>query len=138
MLKSSFLCYLDDFHENIAAFNKRHGSPNARKDGMSRTMLLRAQLITEELAELLDACRRVEIQGSEDAVKDMMDAYGDLLYVVIGTGVALDLPSSNILSRVCASNDSKHVTEDSRVRDKGPHWFPPDFTDLAKDWINGL
>jgi predicted HAD superfamily Cof-like phosphohydrolase len=135
----STLNSLDDFHGNIAAFNYRHGSPRSDVNLM-QCMVLRAQLITEELSELLEAAFRIDQKGSNDMEKtytDLMDAYGDLLYVVIGTGSALDLDSTEILRLVCASNDSKRVTGDPRVRDKGPDFFPPDFSELVQRHLHG-
>lgn len=139
MSKGSSLYSLDDFHENIAAFNHRHRSPKASYEGdYPLAGTLRAQLITEELAELLEAIFRIHQNGlTEENVIDLMDAYGDLLYVVIGTGATFELPTQEILQRVCESNDTKHVTDDPRVRSKGPDFRAPEFRDLARRFLHG-
>jgi phosphoribosyl-ATP pyrophosphohydrolase len=82
----------------------------------------RAHLIIEETAELLSAMHDM------DEVKTL-DALADLLYVVIGTAVMLDLPLDEAFGEVHASNMSKERQKDDplgdRVRDKGPNYKPP-------------
>lgn len=84
--------------------------------------MVRVHLMCEELAELLDAmycCNEVKT----------LDALADLLYVVLGTAVTLDLPLDEAFWEVHASNMTKEKQPTDplaeRVRDKGPNFRPP-------------
>jgi len=94
-------------------------------DGDQR--LMRAHLLTEELAELLVAMRE------RDEVK-ALDALADLLYVLLGTAVTLDLPIAEAFTAVHASNMTKERQPDDphgeRVRDKGSNYVAPDVAGL--------
>lgn len=82
---------------------------------------LRLSLITEELAELVDAINR----GSE---VDTLDALADLIYVVVGTAVTFGLPLAEAFAEVHKSNMTKAVRKpgDTRLRDKGETYVAPD------------
>lgn len=84
---------------------------------------LRVHLISEELAELI-------LGMSENDPVQSLDALGDLLYVVLGTAVSLDLPLSKAFVEIHLSNMSKEPQENdpdrARVRDKGPRYQKPD------------
>lgn len=84
---------------------------------------LRAHLIAEEASELTTAMAR----GSETGC---LDALADLLYVVLGTAITLELPLPEAFAEVHASNMTKRRQADdpngARVRAKGDDYRPPD------------
>jgi NTP pyrophosphatase (non-canonical NTP hydrolase) len=73
---------------------------------------LRAELIIEEVSELIDALSlRNEV--------DLGDAVADLLYVVFGTGVTYSLPVRRLFMEVHRSNMTKSKTAADHAGDKG-------------------
>lgn len=82
----------------------------------------RAHLILEETGELFKAL------AAKDPVATL-DALADLLYVVIGSGVTMDLPLAKAFEEVHRSNMTKSKQSDDpeapRVRDKGPDYVAP-------------
>lgn len=91
------------------------------------TRLYRVHIMVEELGELALA---LALHNEVDA----MDALADLLYVVIGTGLAMDLPVTDIFNEVHRSNMTKAVRteDDPRMKDKGPDYSPPDLEQFIK------
>lgn len=79
--------------------------------------LLRAHLVVEEAAELLDALGRAERVG-------VLDALCDLLYVTFGCALAFGLPIEEGFAEVHRSNMTKAIS-DARCRDKGDGYEPP-------------
>lgn len=63
---------------------------------------LRLRLIAEEYQELKEAFLKSDIIGAADAI-------GDLLYVVIGTGVSCGLPLKEIFDEIHKSNMTKFI-----------------------------
>jgi hypothetical protein len=93
--------------------------------------LLRAHLMTEELAEALNAlAERDEIE--------LLDGLCDLLYVALGTAAAYDLPVVEGLLEVCRSNLTKAPRQDGdpRLRNKGADYSPPDLQRVLADHRN--
>jgi NTP pyrophosphatase (non-canonical NTP hydrolase) len=88
---------------------------------------LRAHLIIEETAELIQAM----YTNDED---ETLDALADLLYVVLGTAVSLDLPLGPAFVEVHESNMTKERQPDDphgeRVRSKGPNYRPPNLEQI--------
>jgi len=84
------------------------------------TRLIRAHLMLEELAETLEAMA----EGDE---VEFADGLADLLYVVIGAGVAYDLPVAKLFAEVHWSNMTKDVRapDDVRLSRKGQNFVPP-------------
>lgn len=78
---------------------------------------LRAHLVAEETAELLDAL------GRKSRV-DALDALCDLLYVTFGCALAFGLPIEEGFAEVHRSNMTKMLS-DQRCRDKGDEYEPP-------------
>lgn len=83
--------------------------------------LLRAHLIAEEAAEFVKAlAERNEVLA--------LDALADLLYVLLGSAVTLDLPLATAFREVHRSNMTKEKQPDDvakdRVRSKGPNYKP--------------
>ena len=88
----------------------------------------RFHLQLEELAEMMEGINN----GNE--VKTA-DGLGDLLYVVIGTAVAYQLPANEISKETCKSNETKQrrTKNNIRLRDKGKNWQPPNFEKAIKE-----
>ena len=84
--------------------------------------LHRMHLILEEAAELAKAFL------STDRIK-VADALGDLLYVVLGTGVVYNIPLDRVFAEIQKSNmtkDCRRMATDRRA--KGPDYVPPDLS----------
>jgi len=84
--------------------------------------LHRMHLILEEAAELGKAFL------STDKIK-YADALGDLLYVVLGTGVVYNIPLDRVFEAIQKSNmtkDCRRMATDRRT--KGPDYVPPDLS----------
>lgn len=112
----------------VRAFHAKHSFPIGIKIGEStETDLVRIHLIAEELGELALAL------AQKDAVKTA-DALADLIYVVVGTAVAYDIPLSEVFREVQQSNMTKKVRDpnDTRLRTKGDSYRPPDIMGVLK------
>jgi len=84
-----------NFHEKYgASIKQRPQVPN----GTIR--LLRSSLIIQEAAEFVDAAREKDLVG-------MVDALGDLLYVVYGTAVSLGVDMEPVFEEIHESNMTK-------------------------------
>jgi len=83
---------------------------------------LRAHLLTEELAEVVEALMKAD-------EKQLLDGLADLLYVVLGTAAIYDLPLEAAFVEVHRSNMTKEKQPDDphaqRLRSKGPNYRPP-------------
>jgi predicted HAD superfamily Cof-like phosphohydrolase len=95
------------------------------------TIILRLELIEEELKELREAI------GNADIV-EVADALTDILYVTYGAGHAFGIDLDKCFQEVQESNMSKldHngepiYREDGKVM-KGPNYFSPDLTSIVK------
>lgn len=92
---------------------------------------LRAHLMTEELAELLHAMSR----GNRALT---LDALADLLYVVLGSAVTMQLPLPEAFVEVHQSNMTKkrqsNDPDGARVRAKGSAYVPPDLDKILREW----
>ena len=95
------------------------------------TIVLRLELIQEELNELREAI------GNADIV-EVADALTDILYVTYGAGHAFGIDLDKCFQEVQESNMSKldHngdpiYREDGKVM-KGPNYFQPDLTSIVK------
>lgn len=86
--------------------------------------IARAHLVLEETAELLAAMAA----GDRLAA---LDALADLVYVVIGTAVAFDLPLAEAFVEVHKSNMTKTIARDRPGHPgKGDGYQPPNLADL--------
>ena len=95
------------------------------------TIVLRLELIEEELKELREAI------GNADIV-EVADALTDILYVTYGAGHAFGIDLDKCFQEVQESNMSKldHngepiYREDGKVM-KGPNYFSPDLANIVK------
>jgi NTP pyrophosphatase (non-canonical NTP hydrolase) len=87
--------------------------------------VIRVQLMCEELGETIRA------MASGDEVL-LLDGLSDLLYVVLGTAIAFDMPVVEAFAEVHQSNMTK-AGGDQRVRNKGDEWTPPDIGQILFD-----
>jgi len=82
---------------------------------------LRARLIREELRELVRAQYECDLVG-------IVDALGDLLYVVYGAAVTYGIDMESITDEIHRSNMTKiegaEIRKDGKIL-KGPHYKPP-------------
>ncbi len=90
---------------------------------------VRAHLMIEELGETLLGLAKNDILHTADGL-------GDLLYVTYGSGVSFGLPLEQVLREVQRSNMTKAVRrkEDTRLRDKGPDFTPPDLKTILDNY----
>lgn len=104
-----------------------HNKPGVTHD----CRLMRVHLIAEELAELCVALL------AQDKVQ-VLDALGDLLYVIVGTAVAFDLPLAEAFDEIQRSNMTKAVgaggDKDVRCRVKGESYEAPDLARVLADY----
>lgn len=89
---------------------------------------LRGELMTEELAEVL----RAMAIGDE---RELLDGLADLLYVVVGTAVAFDLPLVEAFWEVHRSNMTKGsaAADHQGDRGKGLAFSPPDLARILHE-----
>ncbi len=90
------------------------------------TRAKRAELMLEELAELLEAM-------SSGDITMMADAIADLLYVTYGTAVAFGIPIESVFQEVHRSNMTKgtnaNLHHEGGDKGKGDGYRPPDIAD---------
>jgi hypothetical protein len=103
--------------------------------------VLRTHLMLEELGESLQA-----LAARDERL--LFDGLVDLLYVLVGTAVAYDLPLAEGFEEVHASNMTKsrqntgkgrmcktvQTDGDVRIRDKGPNYVPPDLERVLREY----
>lgn len=92
---------VESFHDKFRLPIRKKGSipsPN--------TALLRARLIMEEAAEVVEALQRADYVG-------LAKELADLLYVVYGTAVEAGIPLDEVFAEVHRSNMTKSQSKDS-------------------------
>ncbi len=94
---------------------------------------LRAELMLEELSEVLEA------MGDADELA-LLDGIADLIYVVVGTGTTFDLPVTDAFYEVHRSNMTKHKAAADHQGDKGKgaDYVPPNLGHVLKCRRTGL
>lgn len=107
---------LREFHE--AARQAGGGFPSAR---------LRQDMLDSEVQELRDALAAGDLVLTADAL-------ADIVYVVVGTAVVMDIPFDRVLAEVHRSNMTKlippvQVRHDGKIV-KGPGYEPPRIAEL--------
>ena len=96
-----------------------------------KTMLLRFDLIKEELNELEHAMKTKNL-------KEVADALTDILYVTYGAGYAYGINLDKCFKEVQRANmskfgkDGKPIYNDRGKVMKGPKYFKPDFNKFLK------
>ena len=89
-----------------------------------KTMLLRLDLIKEELSELEEAMKTKNL-------KEVADALSDILYVTYGAGYAYGIDLDQCFKEVQRANmsklgeDGKPIYNDQGKVMKGPNYSPP-------------
>lgn len=114
--------------DDVRTFHEKHSFPVGIQPGENhKTDHVREHLITEELSEMMLGI------GEQNRVK-IADALGDLLYVVYGAAVTYGIPLDAIFAEVHKSNMTKDVRKpgDTRLRDKGPNYVPPDIEGVLR------
>jgi hypothetical protein len=98
-------------------------------DAADRELAMRMHLCVEEPSEMMHAAA----EGDEVL---MIDAIGDSMYVLLGTGVTFDLPLSEAFDEIHRSNMTKQRQlsdpHGERIRNKGPGYRPPDISGVLK------
>ncbi len=120
-----------DYVKDVIEFHETYGVPLGEVDfDNEEGMKLRLDLIYEEYDELLKAW------DARDKV-DFLDALTDMLYVIVGTSVALGWDQDEAWRRVHKSNMSKLDDEgnpvvryDGKIL-KGPNFKAPELDDLV-------
>jgi predicted HAD superfamily Cof-like phosphohydrolase len=119
-------------HLAVSEFQRKMGFPTRElpADNLPLKILLkRIRLIQEEFFELTKAV-------DENNVLEMLDAYGDLLYVVIGFGSTLGLPTQRIFDEVHRSNMTKAGMNEHMKGGKGEGFEPPNLESVLQDFVN--
>lgn len=92
------------------------------------TRIERAQIMIEELAEIVEAL----ITRDEVA---LLDGLADLQFVLLGTAITYDMPIEDAHLEVCRSNLSKKKRETrGKLTDKGPDYEPPKLKELLEEY----
>lgn len=117
-----------DMHMKVREFQKKMGFPSQDKPTEMKMKMLfkRIRLIAEEEFELIQAI-------DENNFMKMVDAYGDLLYVVIGFGATLGLPTQAIFDEVHRSNMTKVGMNEHMKGGKGEGFEQPDLESVMVD-----
>lgn len=115
-------------HDFMTAAEQRIGKEPG--DVRKKDADLGLRLITEEFAELQMALER----EGEEALPEIADALGDLLYVVTWTALAFGFPMVEIMEEIQRSNMAKfgpgaRKAENGKML-KPPGWTPPNLEPL--------
>ena len=126
-----------DFRQDITQLAPRSDMPQLRVimrqhaeqalhvyETLGDLRMLRLHLILEECEELVGAI----LDSNEELI---LDAMGDLIYVIIGAAVTCDLPLAEAFTEIHRSNmtkapKSKNGPGANRLRVKGTSYSPPD------------
>jgi len=130
----------------VRAFHEKFGHPVADtpRELDSERMRQRLRLITEEYFELLEACG-LGPHTSEVAIKDVLeyvsisvdvpdlvDALGDLDYVIEGTRVEMGIDGDPIAREIHRANMAKELVPFAHKPKKPDGWKPPDIVRLLR------
>jgi len=127
--------HINSWTEKVAEFTEKYELERSPflKASYKLVELLK-NLIIEEAAELDWAV----FKGDE---LELLDALGDLLYVVIGMAYRLDIPLDEVFNEVHRSNmsklgaDGKPVIDEAGKLQKGENFSPPDFTTIIEKML---
>ena len=115
--------------ESVKKFMQTFGQEIRKKADFpdEKIVLLRYDLIREELSELKEAIDQRDI-------KEVADALTDILYVTYGAGHAFGIDLDKCFDEVQSSNMSKLDLNDKPIYNesgkvmKGPNYFKPDLS----------
>lgn len=141
-------------HHDVRAFHRRFGHAVAEKPAVpdDETMRFRLKLIAEEFLETLDACgvdvatlnvdnllrHSIESSGLKVDLPALVDALGDLDYVIEGTRAVCGVDGAPIHNAIhlanmakdpvyVATKDEYHRQPDPKAKPTKPDdWTPPD------------
>ena len=123
----------------VRDFHKKHGSHLDEPVKPAGKALQRSLYILKSLAEARHAqVRQVLVEAlAEGNVEKFLDAYGDLLYVVFGTGATYGVTfTKELFYEIHRSNMSKPAKGDPRVQDK-TGYIPVDLAKFTRILQNG-
>jgi predicted HAD superfamily Cof-like phosphohydrolase len=134
-----------NWERNVAAFHKATGQPVSFVPDMRpdpRLVDMRMALITEEFDETIDALLHLKRPDLTPALRvhymaEAIDGLADLIYVCLGTGLALGLPVSEVWDEVQRANMDKvsgPVRQDGK-RLKPPGWSPPAIERIVRELL---
>ena len=105
----------------VTEFHEKFGYTIGTTPALLKKSLLRfrADFITEEADEFHESVE-------EEDLTRMVDALGDLLYVLYGTATALGVDMEPVFAEIHRSNMTKEVAESKDAKGvKGPGYSPP-------------
>jgi len=115
---------LEEFHKAFSL--TREEFPNITDP---YTESLRVKLMISELAELISAM-------ADDDIVGVADGIADLLYVVIGTGLAYGIPMKKVFDQVHANNMTKVGPSGKIIKDaSGKVMKPKGYKPVDLSWI---
>jgi predicted HAD superfamily Cof-like phosphohydrolase len=124
----------ENWIDDVAEFHRANGAPIAERCGWPKVarVVLRDDLIREEVTELATANQSGDMVGVADGI-------ADLIYVLIGTAVEYGIPLQPIWDEVHRANMSKLgengkpvLRADGKVM-KGPNYSPPDVERVLRE-----
>lgn len=124
---------LEDAQDKVRDFHQKYGYAKnllhelAPSKEWAEVGMHRAHLINEELAEMLAAW------ANRDVTK-IADGLVDLLYVVLGTGVAAGIDLAPLFDEVHRSNMTKDVPSEFVLHPhKGKNYSPPNLWPILRE-----
>ena len=125
--------YLRQVGEKLVSFSEL--LLEAHKQGVIKDERgLRSHLCVEELGEFIIAMADCDEEKT-------LDAAGDLLYVLFGSALTMDLPLEAAFVEIHRSNMTKRRQSTDpdacRVRDKGSSYVPPDLASILRAHRDG-
>ena len=113
----------------VTEFHEKFGYTIGTTPSLLKKSLLRfrADFIGEEADEFHEAVE-------EEDLTRMVDALGDLLYVLYGTATVLGVDMEPVFAEIHRSNMTKEVAESQDAKGvKGPRYSPPDLSRVLSD-----
>jgi predicted HAD superfamily Cof-like phosphohydrolase len=100
---------LFDAHQDMVQWMKAFGqeTPSEPCIPAQNIIDLRANLIEEECKEIIDALDVVNNAKFVDSFDEVLDGLADSLFVIIGTFVALGVPTEEVYKEISRSNWTK-------------------------------
>ncbi len=142
---------MNRIHEDVTLFCRIAGQPTPASPAVPSPKIraLRTDLIWEEFSEFVTAQSRAALahkEGDEDglseALSEVADAIADMLYVVVGAGVAWGLPMPAVYEEVHRSNILKFssgcIKDENGKVVKPPGWKPPDVQGIIRSAMLGV
>jgi predicted HAD superfamily Cof-like phosphohydrolase len=133
-----------NWERNVAAFHKATGQPVVYTpvlDPDPDLIKMRMDLITEEFDETIDALITLDPNAPMleylQQCAEVIDGLADLIYVCLGTGLALGLPVSEVWDEVQRANMDKVSgpvrSDGKRLKPEG--WEPPAIERIVREMV---